>query len=199
MRRYIQKNAHPSTDLRQFNYTTIDNNITLTWDWPTDRSIRLALVFACEEETDIAKLLDEKHPHDVIVRDLASQFTASIDKGRRKFVVCPAFFEDNQTIAVCTPGIITDWVYKKTKLSVQISYKPLQFSTYQKASFIIIPEDMEMVDLITKALTYTNLGNSHPINSAIIASGGILYNYKGQQVTFSIHPDYAHLFEICHL
>jgi len=206
-RKYIiQKETNPDMHLQAFNWQPGMSSVTLTWEWPIERSIRFVLIFECENENPILKdLISQNHPHEVIARDLASHFIITIPEGRRKFLICPAYFDDSQQIVICTPEIITDWIYKKTEMIAEISYKPLAFSQYKKASIKITPADMELTDLAIKAISYVicpqesdseQYLETYPIDAVLMTDYGHLYIDKNHTVKFILNPDHAHLIDL---
>jgi len=193
----IQKDVDNSMRLRQFSWQPENDAVTLSWEWPIDRSIRMALVFQCEEEDpDVESLINAAHHHEVIMRDLASHFTTAIPEGRCKLFICPAYFDNDKNIAVCASSFTTDWLYRRTEVSVKVLYSPIHFSQYQKATIIITPCTVE-----PEAITYAIREHGrnvavYPLDSAIMASGGHFYIKKTQSVEFILHPNYAHLIDM---
>jgi len=196
----LQETINPDMSLQNFSWQSDSNNATLMWDWPIEREIRFALIFSCENENpDISKLLNDKHPHDVVMRDLASNFVTTLSEARCKFLICPAHFNNDKTISVCPPALMTDWVYKKFEVAASTIYSPLQLSRYQKVSLTI--ETNSDVELLSKALTYAIYEDdmpiaSYPIDAHLLAHGGHMYIQKNQTVEFVLHSDYEHLFQL---
>jgi len=196
----LQENINPDMSLRNFAWQADINNATLTWDWPIEREIRFALIFVCENENpDIKKLLKGKHPHEVVMRDLASNFVTPLSETPCKFLICPAHFNNDRTITVCLPALMTDWVYKKLEIYAKTKYSPLQLSRYQKASLRI--EADHDVALVSKALSYTICEDgravaNYPIDAHLIAHGGHMYIPKNQTVKFVLHSDYKQFFQL---
>lgn len=186
--------------LQNFIWQADSKNITLTWDWPIEREVRFALIFICENENpDVAKLLNDKHPHDVVMRDLASSYMATLSEKKCKLLICPAHFNDDKTISVCPPALTTDWIYKKFEVHVKIMYNQLQLSRYQKVSLSF--ETSSDSELLSKALTYAiyedeQLIASYPIDAQLLTTGGNIYLQKNQIVKFVLHPDYEHLIQL---
>jgi len=198
----IEKNVTPSMSLREFGFTLDNNEVTLSWEWPIERDVRFALVFQCyEENPTIEKLLNDHHPNEIVVRDLTSRFVVALPEERCKFLICPAYFNDDKTIVICQAEIVTDWIYRKTKIIANVSYKPLPLSQYQKVTLKIEINDREQIDLLSKILTYSiqeqsyNIA-SYPLDRQIMTKIGHLYIKKNQSIKFKVHPDYTHLFEI---
>ncbi|MCL2287221.1 MAG: hypothetical protein FWC32_12775 [Firmicutes bacterium] len=193
----LQHDVDKSMKLRQFDWEIENNYVTLSWQWPVDRSVRLALVFRCEEENpNLEDLIQSNYHHDVIVRDLASNFTVELPEGRSKFLICPAYFDDNKNISVCMSSFITDWVYKRLKVSVRVLYSPISFSQFQKATLSVTSDYVQ-----PDAISYVIQENgqtiaSYPLDSAIITGGGYIYISKQQTVKFILNPNYAHLIEL---
>ena len=193
----LQKNVDPSMHLRQFHLQVANNNATLHWEWPIDRSIRMALVFECHEETpSLETLINEGRSHEVVMRDLASHFTTEVSEGRSKFLVYPAYFDDNKNIAVCDAPCVTDWVYEKIDVSAQVLYSPVHLSQYQKATIKITPSDVKPDAFTYKIKEQGRTIATYPLDTAIIASGGHVYIKKTQTIEFILHMDYAHLIDM---
>ena len=199
----IGKYTGPSTSLRHLDWQINDDTITLSWDWAIEREVRFALVFRHDAEPicDIETLINENHPHEVVVRDLASRYMATITEGRSKFTICSARFDDNKTISICPPAIVTDWIYKKADVHTHVSYKPLQFSRYQKVDINVKINDTDQAELLTKVLSYEICEHGHtaqvyPLDMTLINDGGHLYITKSQSVRFTLDQNYAHLFEM---
>ena len=195
----LQEYVNPDMDLLNFTWQVDTSNATLTWDWPIEREIRFVLIFNCEnEDPDIEKLINNKHPHEVVMRDLASSFVTPLSEERCKFLICPAHFNSDKTISICPPGLITDWVYKKFEICTKIVYSSLQLSRYQKVSLAI--ESNSNTELLSKALTYSiqeegqSIAN-YPIDTHFLTYGGHIYILKNQTIEFVLNPDYEHLFQ----
>ena len=188
--------------LRDLNLQIESNEVTLSWDWPIDQSVSFALVFKCtEKEPDVEKLLSTNHPHEIVARDLASSFTAIIDEGQCKFLICPAYFDESKIISVCTNAIVSEWIYKKTTVTTSVSYKPIPLSQYHKATLQISIGDREQAELLTRVLTYTICepgysSDRYPIDLGLIYGTGHLYIKKSQLIKFDLHKGYSHLFEL---
>lgn len=193
----LQNDVDNSMKLRQFDWQTENNYVTLSWEWPMDRSVRLALVFRCENENpNLEDLIQGNYHHDVIVRDLAANFTAELPEGRCKFLICPAYFDDNRNISVCMSSFVTDWIYRKTKVSVQVLYQSISFSQFQKATLSITPDHIQPDTISYVIQEQGQTIASYPLDAAIIAGGGFVYISKHQSVKFVLHPNYAHLIDM---
>jgi len=202
-KRYVISDfADEAMNLRGLKWQINRNEVILTWDWPIDREIRFALVFKCDENhPTIEKLIHNNHPHEVVVRDLASSFTTTIPKERCKFLICPAYFNDNKTINICPNEIVTDWIYKKAVVSINVQYKNIALGQYQKATLQIAISDTEQIEMLAKVLIYSIYETgakvaSYPIDTQLIRGGGHLYIKKSQSIEFELHKDYTHLFEL---
>jgi len=199
----LQTDINPNFALCNFNWQSTVKSSVLTWDWPSDREIRFAIVFNCTEEIgespDIAKLLSDKHPHDVVMRDLASSYETIISEGRRKFVVCPARFCSDKSIGLCPPALTTDWIYKKTGIIAKTTYNPLHLSQYQKAelNFTISNESVIPINILSYVLQESGKEIArYPLDSQLILNGGSLYIAKNQTIEYVLHPDHEHLYEL---
>jgi len=196
----LQEGVNPDLILQNFSWRSDSKHATLTWDWPIEREIRFALIFKCENEaTDLEALLHNKHPYEVVMRDLSSNYVTVPSEPRCKFLICSAYFNGDRTISICKPALVTDWVYKKFDVNVNILYSPLQLSRYQKATLEI--KTSGDVDVLSKALTYAiyedgKMLASYPLDAQLIASSGCMYIQKNQTVKYILHQDYKHLFQI---
>jgi len=195
-RKYIfHKNPDDAVNLQNCGCLLEDNSLTLSWEWPPEQSIRLALVFCCQEEyTDIETLINSNHHHDVIVRDLAAQYEAIISEEKYKFILCPARFEDTD-VAVYAPSYISEWIYRKATVSASVSYTSIPLGQYKKATITITPWDTDLQAISYSIKEYGRTIATYSLDSTIIA-GGHLYIKKSQYIEFNLHPDYAHLIEL---
>ena len=198
----ISSYASETMNLRALNWKVDRNEVTLSWEWPIDREIRLVLIFKCSEsDPSIENLMQSNHPHEIVVRDLASTFTAIIPEERCKFLVCPANFNENRTIAICPNAITTDWVYKKAIVTTNVNYKTITLGQYQKTTLEISMNDTDQIQLLTKVLTYSVCEHDHiiasyPVDIGLITNGGHLYIKKNQTIKFTLQQDYMHLFDL---
>ena len=201
----LDRNSDPSMELRQFGWQLDSkNNAVLTWEWPTERSVKLMLIFECgedDENPNIRDLLKKEHPHEVVVRDLGAKFSVNIPEGRRKFLVCPAYFDDSKSVVVYEPVYVTDWLYKRTVITAKVQSKPLPLSQFQHMSFRITASDMTQLPLITQVMKYViheqgRLVGKYPLDATIMAGGGHFYIKKDQAVKFQLDEGYDHLLEI---
>ena len=197
----LLESINPDMCLQNFAWQSDSNNATLTWDWPIEREIRFVLIFNCKNENpDISKLLNDNHPHDVVMRDLASSFVTALSSDtRHRFLVCPAHFNDDKTISVCPPALVTDWIYKKFEVHAKAVHSTLHISRYHKVSLTI--ESSCDTELLSKALSYTIYEDgisvaNYPIDAHLIANGGHIFIPKNQTVEIVVHPDYEHLFQM---
>ena len=205
-RRYVLgRHEDPAMELRQFDWELDDkNNAVISLEWPVERSVKLMLIFQCDDSTEnlgIGDLIKKEHPHEVVVRDLASRFTANIPEGRRKFLVCPAYFDDNKSVLIYEPVYVTDWLYKKTLVNTRIIAKALPLSQFQRISFRVTASDMTQMPLLTQVMKYTihdrgKLVGQYPLDANIMSEGGHFYIKKDQAVRLQLDEDYSHLFEI---
>ena len=205
MKKYVLiKNNEPDMALGKFEWTLSDNNnVTVNWEWPVNRMVKLMLIFELDDETepDIARLIRKEHPHEVITRDLATRFTSNIPDERRRFLLCPAYFDENQSVAVYQPEYVTDWLYKKTKVTTEAIYKPLPLSQFQKVTLRVVSSDASQVPLVCRVLKYViheqerELGQ-YPLDAAVMAGSAYFYIKKDQAVKFVLDEGYSHLLDI---
>jgi len=177
------------------------NNAKLSWNWPFDSNVKLLVVFEFDEKyekiPDIETLLKIEHPHEAVVRDLGADFSKPISEGRRKFVLYPGYFENNQ-VALYKPAYETDWMFKKTVVNTAIFYKPLAFGGFKQVSMRVSSSDS---DILTKALSYTICKNGqvlgkYPLDNMVMSGKCHFFIPKDQTVNFSIDENYKHLIEL---
>jgi len=190
--------------LGRFDWTLDDNNnAVINWDWPIERTVKLMLVFGLEDETkpDINRLLKNEHPHEVITRDLAARFTVNISGERRRFLLCPAYFDENHSVTVYKPEYITEWFYKKTKVKAEAIYKPLPLSQFQKVTLRVASADVAQTPLVSQVLKYAiheqgRVLGQYPLDTAVMAGVAHFYIKKDQAVKFILDDGYDHLLDI---
>lgn len=215
----IQDDVTQTMSMQGFRLETTNNMMTLCWEWPRDVLIRMALVFECrEEDPDLKTLIETGHPHEVVMRDLASHLTKPVPKGRVKYLICPAYFEDNKAatppaasqpqsslpahkknIAVCNSPYVTDWIYEKISVTALVEYSPLPLSQFHKAAIKITPATTPPEALSYKIKEQQSTLDTYPLDAAIIANGGYVYIKKTQQLDIILHQDYAHLIDMMKL
>ncbi|MCL2372502.1 MAG: hypothetical protein FWC78_03770 [Defluviitaleaceae bacterium] len=188
--------------LRNFSWRMHSNQATLEWDWPIERDTRFALVFECEDENpDIAKLIEEKHPHEIVPRDLSSQFAAAITRDRCKFLLSPAYFDENNTVVVCHPTVQSDWIYKRAVVDARAVYKPVTLGQYKRVDLHVKVKDSSRLDHLITVLTYDVLENggrvaTYSFDEQSLAEPGHMYIKKEQTIRFTIREDARHLFDL---
>lgn len=198
----ISPHTNPTMNLRDLSYQLANNEATLRWEWPLDRDIRFAVVFKClEDNPTLGQLMATGQSHEIVVRDLSSSYTVPLQEERCKFLICPAYFDENKTIAICPTPLITEWIYKKSGVTTTVVYTPIKLSQYHKATITIAPHSAEQQALLTRVLSYhiVEPGAStaiYPIDMGLISHGGHVYIKKGQRIKFALHQGYAHLFEL---
>jgi len=195
--KYIfHQNTDKSVNLQNCNWQLEDNNLIVTWDWPKEQSVRLAIVFRCKEENpNIEALINNNHCHDVIVRDLAETYESIITEEKCKFIICPACF-DSANVVVHTPSFISDWIHKKTTVSAKVVYTSVPLGQYKKATLAIAPRDIDPHSISYSIMEQERTIATYSLDSAIITGGGHLYIRKSQHIAFNLHPNYAHLIEL---
>ena len=202
-RKYILLDAeNPVYNIQNLQWDPTCDTVTLSWDWPLDRTIKFALIFEHQEDTaNVENFILMKRPHDVVMRDLAASYTAIITKEKSKFLLCPAFFQEDHSIVACPPAITTDWIYKKTTINAGVEYKPLHLSRYQEASIKLTLANFEKEDLVVNAITYCIEENNkiiatYPIDRAFLRGNVSLYITKHQAISFMIDPNAEHLIDL---
>lgn len=173
------------------------DTVNIGWQWPRDPSIRLALVFPCEEEAPVVQdLIDTGRHHDVVARDLASSFATTLQKNKQKFLICPAFFDPQRNIAVCTNAQITDWLHKKSQVTASVTYSPIPLGQYKKAHITVDPATVNSAAITYAIQTGGYHIDTYPLDTAIMETGGDIYIKKDQTIKFLLNPDFDHLLEL---
>lgn len=201
----LAENNDEAMAFKQFEWHVDDkNNAVISWDWPTERTVKLALVFEQSDDgnfPDISELLQDGHSHEIVVRDLASRISVSITEGKKKFLVCPGYFDDSRNVIVYKPVYETDWLYKKATINAQVFYKSLPLSNFHKVNMRITSTDMTLMPSISNVLTYIisergrKLGQ-YPLDPGVMSGNGHFYIKKDQTVSFKLDEGYAHLLEL---
>lgn len=191
----------PPMAVRNFKWQADEHNAMLEWTWPTDSKVKLMLVFPLEEkeEPDIANFLWWGHEHTVVSRNLSSNFQAPIEGERQRFMICPAYFDDKNTVVVYKPQHTTDWMYKKQRVEAKAKYKPLRLSRYKQVTLDVkLPISNETTDRALRYGIYENnrLIGVYPLDSEIAAGNHSIYVRKNQEVRFIVDEDYTNRFEI---
>lgn len=193
----IDKDQNKALSSSNIDMSLKNNEITFTIAWPIDAEIRLLLAFACTPEDDcrLKSLIANNHPHDVVTRDLNSQYRATIIDEKCKFVLCPAYFVDKHTVAVCQP-FETDWICKKSEVTARVKYTPLMLSKFQKASIFISPTDVNL-DAISYTITEPGrISQAYPLDTTIASQGGHMYILKSQSVRFHVNEAFEDTVEL---
>lgn len=201
----IIENTDALTKLRKFEWTLDEkNNAILTWEWPQNRLVKLMFIFEWADDgvevPDIEILLNNGHPHEVVTRDLATRFMASIT-GKCKYIAVPAYFNDERGITVCKPTYNTDWLFQKVTVTTAVEYKQLPLSHFQKATIRVNLDDSSQMPLVTQILKYAIFEQGYKIGEYpldIMACSGVcgVYLKKEQTIKFVLDEAYSHLFNI---
>ncbi|MCL1842478.1 MAG: hypothetical protein FWF79_01565 [Defluviitaleaceae bacterium] len=202
----IIETDEPAMKLRNFDWNSdAGNTATLTWDWPQNRIIKLMFVFEWKREDldipDIEILLRDGWPHEVVTRDLSSKFSANIAEGKKKFLICPAYFNEDKSISVLKPAHTTDWIFKKAAVTAKVMYKPFPLSQYQQVNLRVVSSDPSMNKMITEALSYAVYERGrriagYPVDAMIMSGACRFYIKKEQEVKFSLEDEYLHLLDL---
>lgn len=204
----------PDMALRKFSWRSDEQHqAILEWTWPSDVRVKLMLVFPIDEtegeksanstekesgEPDIANLLWWGHEHTVVSRALASRFVSPIQGERQRYMICPAYFNEENTVVVYKPAQITDWIYKKNRVEAKALYKPLRLSRYKQVSLdVVLPADSPEPG---KALRYGIYENNrligvYPLDNDIIEGKYTINIRKNQQVKFLVDDEHSNRFE----
>ncbi|MCL2839713.1 MAG: hypothetical protein FWE05_02985 [Defluviitaleaceae bacterium] len=203
MKKYrLIENNDPHMALRQIDWKQDNNTAIITWEWPSNKKVKLMLVFEIQDNPTLTQEILTHQPHEVITRDLASQFTANISDEKRRFLLCPAYFTEDKFIEAYRPVYVTDWFYKKTKVTAQVIYKPLLFSQFQKVTVRVNSSDVSQVSLISHVLKYVIYENGrvlgkYPLDTHVMAGAAHFYIKKNHVVKFILDDGYTHLLDIC--
>ena len=204
----LVENADPSMNIQNFR-GEIDkkNNAAITWDWPTNRTVKLMLVYEWSDEKEdiptIEQLLAIKHPLKIVTRDLPGPFTTGILSGRRKFLICPGYFDESKpaTVSVYKPSYTTGWLYKRTAITAKVFYKAVPLGQYQRVSFKITVPDENLIPVLCDALTYSiceskGILHEYPIDASCMDGTSQLYIRKDQSIIFNLDKNYNHMLEL---
>ena len=196
------ENEDISMALSQFNWhLDSKNNAVLIWNWPVNRIVKLMLVFEWKHDTedipDIETLLNENYPHVIIARDLTNEHRAFIPSGRRKFLICPGFFDD-KSAAIYKPVYVTEWIYKRGVVTAYADYKTMPFSQFQKVSLKVSVSDEGLMPMLDNALSYSVYENKqligeYPLDEHVIGGGYHFYITKSQHVSFTLSESANHV------
>ena len=183
------------------------NNVIINWTWPVNRMVKLMLVFEWGHDTKeipkIEELLQNNHPHEIVFRDLKSDYITHISRGRHKFLICPGYFEDDNSVIIYKPSYLTDWLYRRTPLVAKAIYKPLPLGQFQRVNLKVatteITTDGNLPDIIANALSYSIWDNNkqlvgkYPLDMNVINGDYYFYIKKDQTVTFTLDKTYMHI------
>lgn len=200
----LRGNNEPSMKMRRFTWRLDEkNNAVLQWEWPTDRTVKLMLVFEYgDEEPDIASFLRENREHAVVARDLADRYQSALIGSRRRYLVCPAYFNEQNAVVLCQPALSTDWLYRKIRVTGRITYKPLRISRYKQVTLSLrLSEGDGLGELAGHALRYgvyegIRLIGLYPLDNDVAAGRRVFYIKKNQIVKFIIEEGFAHLLDL---
>ena len=197
----LEDHNEPAMAVRKFAWAADEQHqVVLEWAWPSDPRVKLMLVFPVEEkdEPDIANFLWWGQEHTVVSRSLASKFIAPIQGERQRFMIAPAYFNAENAVVVYKPTQLSDWIYKKNRVSAQAQYKPLRLSRYKQVSLnVSLPADSADPG---KALRYGIYENNrligiYPLDTDIIEGNYTIYVRKNQQVKFLVDEEQSERFE----
>ncbi|MCL2199147.1 MAG: hypothetical protein FWB80_09515 [Defluviitaleaceae bacterium] len=190
--------------LRRFEWT-IDkkNNAVLSWDWPQNRTIKLMFIFEFETEDapQIEDLIAKSDRHEVVTRDLANSYTAPIISGKKKYIVVPAFFNEDKGITIVKPAYVTDWLFKKVALNASVSYKPIPLGNFQKATLRVTASDASQMPLVCQILKYAiyeqgRKVGEYPLDTLAMSGACSVIMEKNRIVKYILDENYSHLFNI---
>jgi len=190
----------PSMIVRNFKWQTNDQHqVMLEWAWPADTKVKLMLVFQITDEEEPEKILESNHEHTVVSRALAANYKGLLKHDRQRFMICPAYFNEKNTVVVYKPGYLSDWIYKKSQVSAAAVYKPIRFSNYNTVKLKIeLPEDMQSPLGILRYAIYENnrLQGEYPVDNETVTGDYSIYLRKSQQIKFLIDECQKNRFEI---
>ena len=160
----IVEDSSSNMALQYFHYDLDNrNNVAIKWAWPVNRIVKLMIVFEWRHDTeeipDIEQLLKNNHPHEIVFRDLKAEYNTHISRGRHKFLICPAYFEDNNnSVVIYKPSYLTDWLYRRTPLVAKAVYKPLPLGQFQRVNLKVTTIETEaggkLPTIVANALSY---------------------------------------------
>jgi len=132
---------------------------------------------------------------------LASKFIRNISHGKRRYLICPAYFAENGEIIVYKPQFLTSWIYKKTKVKAEVKCKPVTFSNYKKVSLRVTSSDPAQMTFLSQILRYAiyeqgRVLGTYPLDSMVMAGGAAFFIKKEQVVKFILDEGYSHLLEL---
>lgn len=197
----LHTHEEPAMKVRNFKWSAEDNKAFLDWAWPADTNVKLMLVFKLpeDEDADIRTLLTWGYEHQPVSRNLSSGFQSPLEDNQQRFMICPAYFNENKTVVVYKPELVTDWIYKKWKVSATTDYKPIRLSKYKQATLKIkLPPAATDIDKVLQYGIYENnrLIGVYPMDNESIIGNYKIYIRKNQEIRFMIDKDYANRFEI---
>jgi len=196
----FETNNEPSMAVRNLEVSADEKHqAVLKWTWPQDGGVKLMLVFALEDEDDAgaAKLLKNRHEHTVVSRNLADNVLMPIQGERQRFLLCPAYFNEDNKVVVYGPEVVSDWVYKVSMVTARAVYKPLLFSKYKRVSL-----DVQLPEALPEGvLRYGIYENNrplglYPLGADMVGEGYIFNIKKNQQVRFSIAEEHGKRYQI---
>ena len=197
----LETHEEPDMLVRNFKWEADESQAILEWSWPTNPKVKLMMVFPLEEdeESDIAEFLRYDHDHIVVSRNLSAKFQGTIASGRQSqsFTICPAYFNEDNTVVVYKPEYTTDKIYKKNRLTAKINAKPLHFSRYKQVTLDInIPS--KLADKAIKYGIYENnkLIGIYPLDNDVIAGKYTINIRKSQNIRFMVDEKYTNQIEI---
>ena len=193
----LEENSSRDMALRNFEVTVQDDDVSLTWDWPIDRHVRLILVFKyLDDNPDIKTLVNSSH--EVVVRDLASHFTNKITEERCKYLLAPAYFDENRNIIVCDNTVTTNWIYKKQGIFPKVVYTSIPLGSYKKVvlsgDYTQVPEDAIFYTIVSKDTNQRSY--PYPLDHHLMQTGGHVYLQKNQYIEFHVDEHYMDTIEI---
>lgn len=198
---YLHEHKEPETAVKDFSWQVGERQAILEWKWPTDSRVKLMLVFTIDvtaegEGADITVFLRQSREHTVVSRKLANTFQAALESDVQRYMICPAYFNDDNKVIVYKPVYITDLIYKKQRIRARAEYKPLQMSRYKQATLNI--DSAIGIDTVLRYGIYENnrLVGIYPVDNDIIQGNYTIYIPKNQEVRFFVDDDYVNLFEV---
>jgi len=190
----------PSTEIRNFNwYLDETNNVILEWEWPADRNIKFMIIVEyAETPPDIEHILEEEKSQTVVTRNLAARYQTPLPGERTRYMIFPAYFNDENIIMVYQPGYSTDWLYKKMQITAHATYKPLALSQYQQAILTVdFPDHLFHPEALFYELHENNNPlHRYPIDKKFTETPHTLYITKTQRIKFTLNENFTHALEL---
>ena len=208
---FLETNDNPEMAVKRFSWREDEKQqAVLEWKWPIDQRVKLMLVFPIDDDdvanmnktNDVTLFLRTGHEHTVVSRTLSSQFCSLIDGERVRYMICPAYFNEDNAVVVYKPEYITDWIYKKKRVTAKTVVKSLRMSRYKQVSLdVSLQKGSDAILLDSDAIFYSIYENNsnigiYPVDDRITSGNYSIYIRKNQEVRFIVDENHRHKYEI---